>query len=246
VKLDKIFLGHVQKETPVIVDMKKAVKGSKRKSDKRSPYANKQIMNFDFTAEEELLHKYGPSEKDSSTVDNIIGEAFTLDDNFSATVHSKPVVYKTNTDIDKQFTIYQNYQDYDANRDRMSHASFKANSDIVYNDGSRKEFDINPYAKQGKVVMNSVKKPIVNYNKQPYPYSLGASSNCRGSKPNSGQRSPLRASSKMLKEESKKLIKKHVRSKETRRKRNFSGTIESADAPGIDPVYIDTEGCQMQ
>jgi hypothetical protein len=226
--------------------MKKAVKGGKRKSDKRSPYANKQIMNFDFTAEEELHYKNDPSDKDSSTVDNIIREAFTVDDNFSATEHSKPVAYKTNTDIDNHFTICQNYQDFDANRDRMSHASFKANSDIVYNDRSRKEFDMNPYAKQGKVVMNSVKKPIVNYNKQPYPYSLGASSNCKESRPNSGQRSPLRASSKILKEESKKMIKKHVRSKETRRKRNFSGTIESADAPGIEPVYIDAEGCQMQ
>lgn len=239
-----LFLGRDQKETPVIVDMKKAVKGVKRKMDKNRPNANKKIMNFDFTVQESL-QKQNTIEKDSSTVDNIIGEAFTLNDNSPATIHSKLMPYQDNMNhnINNQFKIYQNYQDFDTNRDKTSQASFKAKSE-VYNDGSRKEFVKNPYAKQDKFMTNSVKKPSVSYKKQPN--SVGVSSVGKRSKPNSGQRSPLKTASKLLKEDIKRTSKKHGRSKDSRRKRNFSGTIESADDPEIIPVYIDTGGSNMQ
>lgn len=239
-----LFLGRDQKEIPVIVDMKKAVKGVKRKMDKNNPNTNKKIMNFDFTVQESL-QKQNTMEEDSSTVDNIIGEAFTLNNNSPTTVHSKLMPYQDNIshNINNQFKLYQNYQDFDTNRDRTSQASFKAKSE-VYNDGSRKVFIDNPYTKQEKFMINSVKKPNVNYKKQPN--SAGVSSTSKRSKPNSGQRSPLKTASKLLKEDSKKIGKKHGRSKDSRRKRNFSGTIESADDPEIIPVYIDTGGSNMQ
>lgn len=73
-------------------------------------------------------------------------------------------------------------------------------------------------------------------------------SNPKSSKPNSGQRSPIRQSlnNQLLKFQNKQNSKKQARSKSNRKRRNLSASIESADDPEINPVYIDTGGSNMQ
>lgn len=110
-------------------------------------------------------------------------------------------------------------------------------------DSARKDFS-NPYAKQGVINMNSFRNTSGN-KKQPNSCTV---SNHKGSKPGSGQRSPMRQTmnQNFARLQQRALSRKTRDTKSNKKKRNMSGSIESADDPEINPVYIDTGGSSMQ
>lgn len=227
-----LILGRSQKETPVIVDMKKAVKGSKNKDSKRRPHANNKIMNFDFTSEPKVASN---DDKNSSSTDNIIADAFSINENSPSTVQSKLMPYQdmVNNEITKEFTMYQNYQDFGSKQDKgqNSHSSFQAKSDFLPSDSNRL-LSQNPYEKGAKKGNFSCKKSN-EVQKQAY---VSAISNPNFSHPNSGQRTPTKVSStKALK------AKNRHKKMQRRNRRNMSGSIESAEAPHVEHIYTDVD-----
>lgn len=101
-------LGKQIKETPVIIDMKKAVKRSKRGHEKHKSQANRRIMNFDFQADSNANQSADLKEEESN--ENIIVDGFTLNEDSPTTLNSKVVTFK-------------NYDYFDSNKHRSSQNS---------------------------------------------------------------------------------------------------------------------------
>lgn len=203
-------------------------------------------MNFDFWVDTTQINE--PQDiNNSDTSDNIIVEAYTLKEDSPSTINSNLMPYqdKPPKGIPEQFSLYQNYEGFGTNRHQISQHSWKANSEIVGNN-SHQELLNNPYSKDGKFNINSVKKPAGYHKKQPYSC---VASNHQNSRPTSAKRSPMKSSTKSRsnsKERPRAPSHKSNKARNSRKRRNMSGSIESAEDPEIKPVYIDTGGSNMQ
>ena len=240
------YLDDRQKESHVIVDMKKAVRATKKNNSNPRPHANKKVMNFDFWVDTTQVNDaQGNNISDAS--DNIIVEAYTLKEGSPSTINSNLMPYqdKPTKEAPGQFSLYKNYEGFGTNRHQISQNSWKANSEIV-GTNSHQELLNNPYSKEGKFNINSVKKPTGYHKKQPYSC---VASNHQNSRPTSAKRTPMKSSTKAKsnsKERPRAPSHKSNKVRRSRKRRNMSGSIESAENPEIKPVYIDTGGSNMQ
>jgi hypothetical protein len=201
--------------------MKKAVKGSKKRTNNRQA----KVINFDFKVNE----AYNSTNKHNESIDNIIGEVFTMNDQSPNSLHSKGTNFKEDdkSEINNQSTLYQNFEDYKCIRHQNSQKSWKANSEIRI-ESEKHPFQDGPYAKNKGVVSYSVKKPTKINKKQPH------SLNTSNKKPlaiKSGHKSPEKSNLKS--NLVNQMHKRYSKSKNDKRKRNLSGTIEIIETPEI-------------
>ena len=145
----------------------KAIKGNKKS--KRRPDANRKVMSFDFTANDEENNK--SSDKESTPIGGIIADAFEFNENSQATMQSKLQAYKNDQSdmIDKGFSMFKrDKQNMSANHHGSSH-SFTSHGEIIYGD-SRKDLKGKKVFKPNFQVKSS-KKPS-NYPVKPYSYDI--------------------------------------------------------------------------
>lgn len=82
------------REIPVIVDMKKAVKVPKKHHSNNHKHTNKPVMNFDFWVDSNEMKESNEQYEPSDSTDNIIADAFTMNEFSPATMNDKQMPYK--------------------------------------------------------------------------------------------------------------------------------------------------------
>jgi hypothetical protein len=140
--------------------MKRAVKQSKRKTTNR---AKNKVMSFDFRVDED-----SPFYKDTESIDNIIGDVFTMNQNSPCSEQSKSIPYKNNmgSEITKQFT---QFQDYKCNQKSDPQELGKINREVSID--LRKPALINK-VKKVKMQVNNVQKQYKTGDAQDYSYAI--------------------------------------------------------------------------